>query len=59
MKNWKTTVGGLIIGIPQLLINVGIVDSGNKWITLASSLGAIFLGLFAKDNNVTGGNVHQ
>ena len=59
MKNWKTTVGGLIIGVPQLLVGTGIVDGNNKWLALATSLGAIFLGLTAKDHNVTGGTVQQ
>ena len=59
MKNWKTFVAGLIVGIPQLLISSGIVEANNRWVSLATSVGAIVLGLVAKDNNVTGGTVRQ
>lgn len=54
MKNWKTTVGGLVVGIPQLLVGIGLVDGTNKWLGLSTAVGALLLGLFAKDHNVVG-----
>lgn len=58
MKNWKTTVGGMLatVGMSLQLSNdptmhtIGVVVAG---------LGTLLLGASAKDNNVTGGTVQQ
>lgn len=56
MKNWKTTIGGLLLTIglaiaqSEELKNYGVILQG---------LGGLFLGFAAKDSNVTGGAVKQ
>lgn len=58
IKNWKTTLFGGItaagIGLSAsddpILKTIGIV---------LAAIGPVLLGLFAKDNNVTGGSVQQ
>lgn len=58
MKNWKTTLFGAItaagIGLTQtddpILKTIG---------QIIAILGPVLLGLFAKDSNVTGGQVQQ
>jgi len=56
MKNWKTTIGGLLMTIglalsqSEDLKNYGLILQG---------IGGILLGLAAKDSNVTGGTVKQ
>lgn len=59
LKNWKTTVGGLLAGVPQLLVSVGLIAPTNKWAALASAVGMVWLGTFSKDHNVTGGEIRQ
>lgn len=56
MKNWKTTIGGLLmtiglaLGQAEELKYVGLVLQG---------IGGLLLGWAAKDNNVTGGTVQN
>lgn len=53
IKNWKTTLLGLGAGIANMFAN------GTNWKQVVFSAGMAFLGIFAKDNNVTGGDVKQ
>lgn len=58
MKNWKTTLAGALTAL-------GLTLSANSDNTLhligqvATAVGALLLGLSAKDNNVTGGTKQQ
>lgn len=58
-KNWKTTLAGIITGIPLLLHSVGVGSVGHfgntDWLTLIGGLGAVLTGAVAKDHDVTGG----
>jgi len=60
-KNWKTTLLGIIGGVPQLLAGsgFGVVGGHFDWHTFLSGLAVVGLGLVAKDHNVTGGSVQQ
>ena len=56
MKNWKTTVTGLLAASGQILSLFGVpAEVGSA----VSVIGLFLLGLFAKDGNVTGGTVSQ
>lgn len=59
MKNWKTTVTGLLALVPTLLHTVlpdlVSAESAMNLTALLTSLGLIS----AKDHNVTGGKVEQ
>lgn len=61
MKNWKTTVSGIIAivialaGAAQALISGGAVD----WTAVISAIIAGVGLISAKDNNVTGGTVNR
>lgn len=56
MKNWKTTVAGLLAAAGQILSIFGVpVEVG----AAVSTIGLFILGLFSKDLNVTGGKVQQ
>jgi hypothetical protein len=56
MKNWKTTLAGLLGACGQLFGILGLpVEIGNA----VSVIGLALLGLFAKDMNVSGGKVQQ
>lgn len=63
MKNWKTTIFGLIASLPVMLPMLGVPHFGhlgNVTIDQAvGGLGALLLGYFAKDRNVTGGTIQQ
>jgi len=54
MKNWKTTLAGIVGGI--VTYTVSIVQSGNPWDWKAWALGLapIVLGILAKDSDTTG-----
>ena len=52
-KNWFTTVSGLIAGLPQLINAVAPIIAP-KYAAIISAIGAILVGLSAKDFNVTG-----
>ena len=58
MKSWKTSVGGLILALGGVLTQQTdhIVQLTGA---VLSAVGALFLGLAAKDNNVTGGTINQ
>ena len=56
MKNWKTTVAGLVAAAGQILGFFGVPpEVGNA----VSVLGLFILGLVSKDFNVTGGTVKE
>ena len=56
MKNWKTTVAGLLAAAGQILGIFGVpVEVGSA----VSVIGLFILGLVSKDSNVTGGTVSQ
>lgn len=61
MKSWKTSLFGLGGGILNILANGGFTAPDGKfdWKTLVVSARIAGLGIFAKDHNVTGGDVHQ
>ena len=58
MKNWKTTLFGLITAL-----GVGCIQSTDPTVQVIGKIlavvGPILLGLFAKDSNVTGGTTQQ
>lgn len=62
MKSWKTTLAGLVAGLPMLIdalitaYNAGTFTGKTGTQTLAS-VGIVILGFIAKDHNVTGGTV--
>lgn len=51
IKNWKTTLGGIMVSVPPLISAAGFVVSPtwNHWLALCSGLGALLVGLAAKD----------
>jgi len=61
MKNWKTTLAGMLAAVANLLMplvmggQVSQISSRD----LAVSAGLAALGYLAKDKNVTGGTVEQ
>lgn len=55
MKNWKTTVCGLVAAIALALQAADLTD----WKTILGIVSVAAIGYFAKDNNVTGGTVQQ
>jgi len=54
MTNWMTSVGGILAGIPALLHGAGILLP-DAIMTFIPAIGALLIGLGAKDGNVTGG----
>ena len=58
MKNWKTTLFGVITAIPVLLHLFGLVIPPDI-AAILTAIGGLGLGVTAKDNNVTGGTVQQ
>lgn len=62
MKNYKTTLAGLVTGLPILIdalvtaYNAGTF-TGKTGIQLSLSIGLVLLGVLSKDHNVTGGTV--
>lgn len=63
MKNWKTSLFGFLAALPALahtfnVPTVGHIGSGDVF-SLVGGIGALLFGLYAKDNNVTGGDVKQ
>jgi hypothetical protein len=59
MRNWKTTVSGIIAALPQFAILLGVQGVPPEVWNGISAIGIFILGLIAKDLNVTGGNVNQ
>lgn len=58
MKNWKTTLFGVITAIPTLLHLFGVVIPP-EIAQILTAIGAIGVGATAKDSNVTGETVQQ
>lgn len=56
MKNWKTTIGGLLMTIGLALSST---DELKNYGLVLQGVGGLLLGFAAKDNNVTGGTVQQ
>lgn len=56
MKNWKTTSTGVVAGLGQLFPLLGLPAELGQAVSV---IGLFLMGLFAKDNNVTGGPVKQ
>ena len=52
--NWKTTVSGLIVALPQIIQLLGI-SVPVPILNLITALGAVALGYTAKDKDMTGG----
>lgn len=65
MKNWKTTIGGVINAIAAVLAIFGVMISPEQKEAILggavalATIGNAIVGLFAKDNNVTGGTKPQ
>ncbi len=64
MKNWKTTIAGLIAGVPLAADALFTAYSqgaftGKSGMQLFAAIGIILLGLISKDHNVTGGTTTQ
>ena len=61
ISSWKTTVAGLIAGLPGLIdaliqaYNAGFF-TGKTGVELVASVGFIIFGFVSKDHDVTGGN---
>lgn len=60
LTSWKTTLAGLIAGLPIAInalvqaYNAGTF-TGEKGAQLAAGIGLVLIGLVAKDHDVTGG----
>ncbi len=54
LKNWKTSLAGLLMAAPQILPLVGLAIPVPV-IQILTALGALLL-YFAKDKNVSGGS---
>lgn len=51
MKNWKTTLGGVLLGLGMITAHVAPKDSAVSNVGIAASaIGAIFGGSAAKDS---------
>lgn len=55
MKNWKTTIAG----ITAILTGISGMISGGASLEAISAITAGIGLIFAKDKNVTGGNIRQ
>lgn len=56
-KNWLTSILGSIAGAPQIVM--GFMTKPINWPLILTGVSTFFLGLAAKDANVTGGTVKQ
>lgn len=58
--NWKTGLFGILSAVPYILHGIGIAGIGHlgtgSFDQLIGAIGALGLGYYAKDKNVTGGN---
>ncbi len=57
-KNWKTTLSGIIAALPIILRLFGI-EIGQEITDICTGTGLTGMGLFSKDNDVTGGKIQQ
>lgn len=50
LRNWMTTLGGLMAGLPQLVEAAGFVQTPSltHWMNLISAIGMLLLGVSAK-----------
>jgi hypothetical protein len=58
MKNWKTTLSGIVASVGLALTNSPSPTTHIVGVIL-SSLGALLFGMSAKDKDVTGGTRQQ
>lgn len=58
MKSWKTTLIGILTGVATLALDMYQTGTFSLRAFLIAA-GMAALGIVAKDNNVTGGTVHQ
>lgn len=64
MKNWKTTLAGLLAGLPFAIdaimqaYTAGYFTGKTGW-QLFGAIAVIFITTLAKDHNVTGGSVQN
>lgn len=56
MKNWKTTVSGVLSAAGMIFPALGLPAELGQAVTV---IGLFLIGIFAKDANVTGGSVQQ
>ena len=64
MKSWKTSLSGLLVGLPVAVDAIikayeAGAFTGKTGMQLIAAIGIVLLGLFSKDNNVTGGTTQQ
>lgn len=57
MKNWKTTLFGILTGMGYMFLQA--ISGGMKPKDAVLGVGIAVLGSLAKDSNVTGGTVKQ
>ena len=50
LKNWKTSLVGIVSGLPLLVEGIIVGDP----VKITTALGAIFIGLLAKDSDKEG-----
>lgn len=55
-SNWKTTVTGVVTAAAVLIKSIFNIEIPTEAII---AVGVFLIGIFAKDNNVTGGTVQQ
>jgi hypothetical protein len=59
VKDFKTTIPGLLIGIPLLLQGMGVTEVGHVgnleggWLGLVAGIGSILLGAFSNSKGET------
>jgi hypothetical protein len=58
MKNWKTTIIGIGLGVLPI-IQTAIDDPQVNWWKVGIGCLIIAFGIVSKDHNVTGGSVQQ
>jgi hypothetical protein len=60
MKNWQTTLAGLLVGLTGATgVGWQKPDGSVNWIAIAIAVTSALLGLVSKQHNVTGGTIPQ
>ena len=64
MTNWKTTLGGLIAGLPLFIDAMATAYANGQFTDKTGTqsilaIGIVLLGVFSKDHNTTGGTIKQ
>lgn len=59
MKNWKTTLFGVIVGVTTAIHLIWPATLSTDAAAAIAGAATLALGLSSKDNNVTGGTVAQ